>query len=79
MVPPGKKAWPYHAHHVNEELFIILEGEGMLRIGGAEHPVKVGDVIARPAYPSPPGGDLAARRLRYISRAETSLDYWDGE
>ena len=28
---PGKCAWPYHSHHVNEELFYILQGEGTLR------------------------------------------------
>ena len=21
IVPPGKKGWPYHAHHANEEMF----------------------------------------------------------
>jgi uncharacterized cupin superfamily protein len=49
VVPPGKKAWPYHAHHVNEEMFFILAGSGTLRLGGEEHPVKAGDVIACPA------------------------------
>ena len=28
---PGKRAWPYHSHYVNEELFYVLEGEGTLR------------------------------------------------
>ncbi len=65
VVPPGKKAWPYHNHHVNEELFIILEGEGTLRYGGAEHPVKAGDVIACPA-----GGAETAHQLINSSTAE---------
>lgn len=25
VVPPGKTAWPYHCHHVNEEMYVILE------------------------------------------------------
>ena len=121
VVPPGKKAWPYHAHHANEEMFVILDGAGTLRLGGAEHPVRAGDVIACPAggpetahqivnsgeaplrylaistmlspevldYPdsgkfgvvsgSAPGGDKSVRRLWYVGRAETTLDYWDGE
>jgi hypothetical protein len=28
IVPPGKKAWPYHNHYVNGEMFVILEGAG---------------------------------------------------
>lgn len=32
VVPPGKKAYPYHSHAVNEEMFFILEGEDTLRI-----------------------------------------------
>ena len=33
VVPPGKRAWPFHNHRVNEEMFFILEGEGEVRIG----------------------------------------------
>src|SRR5438270_10817019 len=28
VVPPGKRAFPFHAHHVADELFFILSGEG---------------------------------------------------
>lgn len=45
VVPPGKRAWPYHSHHANEEMFVIMSGEGKLRYGGETHAVKVGDVI----------------------------------
>jgi uncharacterized cupin superfamily protein len=65
VVPPGKKAWPYHAHHVNEEMFIILDGSGTLRLGGAEHPVKAGDVIACPA-----GGPETAHQIVNTGAAE---------
>ena len=27
-VPPGKRAFPFHNHRVNEEMFFILEGSG---------------------------------------------------
>jgi len=68
ILPPGKKAWPYHAHHVNEELFIILGGTGTLRLGGAEHPVKAGDVIACPA-----GGPETAHQL--VNTGDAELRY----
>ncbi|MFL6648824.1 MAG: cupin domain-containing protein [Sulfurifustaceae bacterium] len=49
VLPPGKKAWPYHAHLANEEMFFILSGSGLLRYAGAEYPIRAGDVIAAPA------------------------------
>jgi uncharacterized cupin superfamily protein len=69
VVPPGKRAWPFHNHHVNEELFVILDGEGIARIGATEQPIRAGDVIA-----APPGGvdtahqlvNTGSRDLRYL-------------
>lgn len=52
LLAPGQKAWPYHLHHVNEELFVILAGEGTLRYDGKEYPVRQGDVIGAPPGPS---------------------------
>lgn len=49
VVPPGKKAFPYHAHHANEELLVILAGQGSYRMGEANYSVRSGDVIAAPA------------------------------
>ncbi len=51
---PGKRAWPYHAHHVIEEMFFILEGEGTLRHAGKEYPLRKGDFIASPPDPEQP-------------------------
>lgn len=48
IIPPGKKAFPYHAHRGNEEMFFILDGEGSIRIGGAIHRVRKGDFICLP-------------------------------
>jgi uncharacterized cupin superfamily protein len=48
-VPPGKRAFPFHNHRVNEEMFFILEGSGELRYGENTYPVRPGDVIACPA------------------------------
>jgi uncharacterized cupin superfamily protein len=49
VVPPGKTGYPRHNHHNNEELFVILEGEGRYTKGTETWPVKPGDAIAAPA------------------------------
>lgn len=51
IVPPGKKAWPYHAHYVNEEMFFILAGEGLLRINDKEYLLGSGDLVSIPPGP----------------------------
>ncbi len=50
-IDPGKRSWPYHFHHANEEMFFVLDGEGSLRIDGNQRRVQPGDVIACPAGP----------------------------
>lgn len=47
-VEPGKRAYPRHAHHANEEMFVILEGAGVYHIGDETHPVEPGDVCFAP-------------------------------
>jgi len=46
VIAPGKRAFPFHSHRLNEEMFFILEGEGEVRIGAETHPVRRGDFIA---------------------------------
>ncbi|HVV53313.1 MAG TPA: cupin domain-containing protein [Polyangia bacterium] len=46
--PPGKRAFQYHAHLSNEEAIYVLEGEGTLRLGGRELPLRAGDYVAFP-------------------------------
>jgi mannose-6-phosphate isomerase-like protein (cupin superfamily) len=53
VLPPGKRGCPYHLHHVQEEMFIVLEGEGTLRVAGEMLPVKAGDVVVIPPGPLP--------------------------
>ncbi len=68
VLPPGKVAWPFHAHHVNEEMFLILEGTGSLRLGEAQYPLRAGDVIAVPPGPDTPHQILndSDADLRYL-------------
>ena len=119
-VPPGKRAFPFHNHRINEEMFFILEGSGEVRIGGERHPLRAGDFIACPPggpetahqiintgttelkylavstmqfpdicdYPDsgkflvaerPRNADGSVQGFRHIGRAESAVDYWDGE
>jgi uncharacterized cupin superfamily protein len=76
VVPAGKKAFPRHAHHVNEEMFFVLSGEGAYRLGEETYPIRAGDVMSAPA------GDVStahqivntgAGELRYLAFS-TRLD-----
>jgi uncharacterized cupin superfamily protein len=58
-VPPGKSAYPFHSHRINEEMFFVLQGQGEVRIGEQVHPVRTGDFIACPA-----GGVETAHQIR---------------
>jgi uncharacterized cupin superfamily protein len=53
-VPPGKRAWPYHAHHAVEEMFFVISGIGTLRHAGKEYAIRAGDFICSPADPGQP-------------------------
>jgi uncharacterized cupin superfamily protein len=67
-VPPGKAAFPFHCHRVNEEMFFVLQGSGEVRIGAERHPIRAGDVIA-----SPPGGPELAHQI--INNGTEELRY----
>jgi len=120
LVPPGMRAFPFHNHRVNEEMFFVLEGDGEVRIGNERHAVRAGDFIACPPggpetahqiintgtaelkylavstmqypeicdYPDsgkflvaekPRSADGSIGGFRHVGRAESALDYWDGE
>ncbi|HEX5125932.1 MAG TPA: cupin domain-containing protein [Rhodocyclaceae bacterium] len=57
-VPPGKRAFPFHCHHANEEMFVVLQGTGEVRIGDEVYPVRAGDIIACPV-----GGKETAHQI----------------
>jgi uncharacterized cupin superfamily protein len=67
VVPPGKKAWPYHVQYANEEMFVILEGEGTLRHDGELHPIRAGDVIVSPIGKPHQILNTSDRELRYLA------------
>jgi len=43
-VAPGMRSCPYHFHHAQEEMFIVLEGTGTLRVADEMLPLKAGDI-----------------------------------
>jgi len=68
VVAAGKTAWPFHRHHAQDELFLVLSGNGEVRIGDQRLPIRAGDCIGCPA-----GGEAhqiinsSHGELRYIA------------
>jgi uncharacterized cupin superfamily protein len=69
-IPPHKSAYPYHYHTMNEEVFYILQGRGLLKTPEGERIVTAGDVIFFPA------NENGAHKLTNISDTE-NLVYLD--
>jgi uncharacterized cupin superfamily protein len=65
---PGKRAFPLHNHRVNEEMFLVLDGRGEVRIGPDTFPIRQGDVIA-----CPPGGPETAHQI--INTGDSELRF----
>lgn len=67
VVPPGKRAAPFHRHHGSDEMFLILSGTGQYRTDDALIDVGPGDCLGAPA-----GGtahqiiNTGSEELRYI-------------
>jgi uncharacterized cupin superfamily protein len=68
VLPPGKVQCPFHCHHGEEEMFLILEGEGELRFGDARYPIRKHDVIACPT-----GGPEVAHQI--VNTGKTTMRY----
>lgn len=68
VVPPGCRAGYFHNHRVGEEMFMVLSGEGMLRFGEQDYPLRAGDVIA-----CPPGGREVAHQISNTGSSELKL------
>jgi uncharacterized cupin superfamily protein len=69
VLPPGKRGCPYHLHHAQEEMFVILEGCGTLRVAGEMIPIAAGDVIDIPPGPEYPHQiiNTSDAPLKYLS------------
>ena len=67
-LPPGKAQCPFHSHRAEEEMFLILEGEGELRFGNERYRIRKHDVIACPT-----GGAEVAHQI--INTGSTTMRY----
>ena len=67
-LPPGKAQCPFHSHREEEEMFLILEGEGELRFGEQRFRLRRFDVVACPT-----GGAEMAHQI--INTGRTALRY----
>lgn len=67
-LPPGKAQCPFHSHREEEEMFLILEGEGELRFGNQRFRISKHDVIACPT-----GGVEVAHQI--INTGATVMRY----
>ena len=69
IVAPGMRSCPYHAHYAQEEAFVILEGEGHLRVAGEMLALKAGDTVFIPPGPEHPHQiiNTGAAPLKYLS------------
>ncbi len=68
-VAPGKRACPYHLHHAQEEMFIVLDGRGAIRVAGEMLPVRRGSIVFVPPGPEYPHQivNTSDEPLRYMS------------
>ena len=81
IVAPRKLMNPPHCHSAEEELFVVLDGEGALLLGGDEHPVGPGSVVARPAgtrvaHAFRAGESAPLRVLAYGTREPNDIVYY---
>jgi uncharacterized cupin superfamily protein len=69
IVAPGMRSCPYHFHYAQEEAFVILEGEGTLRVAGEMLPIRGGDAIFIPPGPLYPHQIINTSNapLKYLS------------
>jgi uncharacterized cupin superfamily protein len=81
---PGKLGSPPHCHSAEEEIFVVLEGDGHLLLWEegvvAEHAVRRGSVVARPAGTGVPhafrGGDAGMSLLMYGTRDPNDMCFY---
>lgn len=78
IVAPGMRSCPYHFHYAQEEMFIVLEGTGTLRVAGEQLPIKSGDVIFIPPGPEYPhqiinSSDAPLKYLSISTREQPEL------
>jgi uncharacterized cupin superfamily protein len=76
----GKKGAPHHCHSAEEEIFVVLEGGGIVYLGDEEAPVRAGHVLGRPpgtgVAHSFRAGDEGMTYLAYGTREPNDVAYY---
>ena len=79
-VTPGKLNAPPHCHSAEEELFIVLGGDGTVLLGDDEIPVRAGSLVSRPAGTGVAhafrGGDAGLELLIYGTHDTRDICYY---
>lgn len=78
VLPPRCFSCPYHFHHAEEEVFVVLEGAATLRTADGFRQVKAGELMF---FPTGPGGahqlynhtDAPCRILALSNRAAVDV------
>lgn len=78
VLGPGQKSFPYHFHHANEEMLIVLEGSVVVRTPEGEADAGRGDALAFPtgaqgAHQVINRSDKAARILMISTMVEPEI------
>jgi uncharacterized cupin superfamily protein len=80
VVEPGRESGPQHCHSVEEEIFVILDGDGVLVLDKEEIPVRAGHVVGRPAATGVShmfrAGDGGLTYLAYGTRDPADVCYY---
>jgi uncharacterized cupin superfamily protein len=48
VLEPGNRTYPLHWHTMEEEVYVVLAGDGVAMLGDEEHPIRAGSVLVRP-------------------------------
>jgi uncharacterized cupin superfamily protein len=79
-VAAGKQGAPHHCHSAEEEIFVILEGGGTLRLSDDQAPIRAGHVLGRPpgtgVAHSFRAGDEGMTYLAYGTRDVNDIAYY---
>jgi uncharacterized cupin superfamily protein len=79
-IAAGKQGAPHHCHSAEEEIFVILEGGGTLRLGDKRAPIRAGHVLGRPpgtrVAHSFRAGDEGMTYLAYGTREPNDIAYY---
>lgn len=84
VLPPGAYSAKYHAHSLQEEFFMILKGNGMLRTDGGQSAVRQGDIFAKPCGKGNPhqfynSGDVPLEILDVGTVEKGDIGYYPDE